>query len=50
LENVPAGIKLQFERLANDWRHFNIIIGGIPTVAVAIMASIVIAAYGVGVN
>ena len=36
-------------KLANDWRYFNAIIWETPTVAVAIMPSIVIAAYGVGV-
>jgi hypothetical protein len=50
VEDVTDGIKLQYEKLANDWRHFNTIVWGIPTVAVAIMASIVIAAYGVGVE
>jgi hypothetical protein len=43
------GIKLEYEKLANDWRYFNAIIWGTPTVAVAIVPSIVIAAYGVGV-
>jgi len=47
---VTDGIKLQYEKLANDWRHFNTIIWGIPTVAVAIMATIVIAAYGAEVG
>jgi hypothetical protein len=42
---VADEIKTQYDKLANDWRHFNTIIWGIPSVAVAIMATIIIAAY-----
>lgn len=38
-------IKAQYDKIANDWRHFNTIIWGIPSVAVAIMTGIIIAAY-----
>jgi hypothetical protein len=38
-------IKAQYDKISNDWRHFNTIIWGIPSVAVAIMTGIIIAAY-----
>lgn len=41
----PDNIKLQYNRIAEDWRQFNNILWGIPAVAVSIMAGIVVAAY-----
>ena len=37
--------RTQYDKLANDWRHINTIIWGIPAVAVTIMAGIIVAAY-----
>lgn len=38
-------MKTQYQKLGEDWRHFNSIIWGIPSVAVAIMTGIIITAY-----
>jgi hypothetical protein len=37
--------RTQCDKFANDWRHINTIIWGIPAVAVTIMAGIIVAAY-----
>jgi hypothetical protein len=46
-ETKPSNetIKTQYEKLAEDWRRFNSIIWGIPSVAVAIMTGIIVTAY-----
>lgn len=36
----------QYDKLANDWRHINTIVWGIPTVAVTLVAGVIVAAYG----
>jgi hypothetical protein len=38
-------MKIQYEKLSNDWRSFNNLIWAVPTVAVAIMSGMLIAAY-----
>jgi hypothetical protein len=38
-------MKIQYEKLANDWRAFNNLIWAVPTVAVAIMSGMLVAAY-----
>jgi hypothetical protein len=38
-------LKTQYDKLTNDWRSFNNIIWGVPTVAIAIMTGILIGAY-----
>ena len=39
------GFVFQYNRLSEDWRQFNNLVWGIPTIAVAIMGGIVVAAY-----
>jgi len=36
---------MQYMKLAEDWRYFNTLLWGIPSVAIAIMAGIIVAAY-----
>lgn len=44
--NDKRGIlKTQYDKLADDWRSFNNLIWGVPTVAIAIMTGILIGAY-----
>jgi len=38
-------LKIQYEQLSEDWRHFNNILWGIPAVAVSIMAGIILVSY-----
>jgi hypothetical protein len=38
-------LNMQYNKLAEDWRYFNTLLWGIPSVAIAIMAGIIIAAY-----
>jgi hypothetical protein len=38
-------MKLQYDKLTENWRHFNDIIWQVPTVAVAIMTGVIVAAY-----
>jgi hypothetical protein len=38
-------LKTQYDRLSEDWRHFNNLLWGIPSVAVSILAGIIVAAY-----
>jgi hypothetical protein len=38
-------LKKQYDKLAEDWRYFNNLIWGVPTVAIAIMTGIMIGAY-----
>jgi hypothetical protein len=38
-------IKMQYDRLAQDWRQVHTVIWGIPTVAVAIITGILVGAY-----
>jgi hypothetical protein len=50
-EYTPKEIELmktQYGKLSEDWRQFNTILSGIPTVAVSIMAGIIIVAYQPG--
>jgi hypothetical protein len=39
------GIKIQYDKLTNDWRSFNNLIWAVPTVAVAIMSGMLVASY-----
>lgn len=43
-------LKTQYGELAENWRHFNSIVWGIPTVAVAIMTGVIVAAYQPGLE
>ena len=38
-------LKTQYDKLSEDWRQFNNILWGIPSVAVSIMAGIIVVAY-----
>lgn len=38
-------MRIQYTKLSSDWTHFNTIIWGVPTVAIAIMIGILIGAY-----
>jgi hypothetical protein len=38
-------MKIQYDKLTNDWNSFNNLIWGVPTVAIAIMTGILIGAY-----
>ena len=38
-------MKIQYSKLSDDWRHFNNIIWGVPSVAVAIMTGVILAPY-----
>jgi 5-hydroxyisourate hydrolase-like protein (transthyretin family) len=38
-------MKIQYDKLVNDWRSFNNLIWAVPTVAIAIMSGMLIAAY-----
>ena len=38
-------LKTQYDKLTDDWRSFNNLIWGVPTVAIAIMTGILIGAY-----
>lgn len=40
-----AALKIQYDKLTNDWRSFNNLIWGVPTVAIAITTGILIGAY-----
>src|SRR6266487_6602402 len=44
-KDKPDVLKIQYNKLAEDWRYFNTLLWGIPSVAIAIMAGIIIAAY-----
>jgi hypothetical protein len=35
----------QYSKLSDDWRHFNTIIWGVPSVAIAIMTGVILVAY-----
>ena len=39
------GIKIQYDKLDEDWRQFNTILWGIPAVAISIMAGIIVVVY-----
>lgn len=41
----PVTKKIQYDKLANDWRHINTMIWGVPAVAISIMTGIILAAY-----
>jgi hypothetical protein len=41
-------MKIQYAKLAEDWRQFNTILWGIPAIAVSIMAGIIVVAYQPG--
>jgi hypothetical protein len=41
----PDYLKMQYKKLAEDWRYFNTLLWGIPSVAIAIMTGIIIASY-----
>ena len=43
-------LKMQYDALTNNWRHFNTIIWGVPAVAVAIMSGILVGAYSKDIN
>jgi hypothetical protein len=45
LDQRKDAIETQYNKLSEDWRQFNNILWGIPTIAVAIMGGIVVAAY-----
>lgn len=38
-------LKMQYDKLSEDWRYFNTLLWGIPSVAIAVMTGIIIAAY-----
>jgi hypothetical protein len=38
-------MKAQYSKLSDDWRHFNTIIWGVPSVAIAIMTGVILVAY-----
>ena len=38
-------MKTQYSKLSDDWRHFNTIIWGVPSVAIAIMTGVILVAY-----
>jgi hypothetical protein len=38
-------MKTQYGKLSDDWRHFNTIIWGVPSVAIAIMTGVILVAY-----
>ena len=38
-------MRIQYDKLSDDWRHFNTIIWGVPSVAIAIVTGIILAAY-----
>lgn len=44
-KNAEDAIKKQYDKLANDWRHFNTILWGVPSVAVAIMTGVIVGSY-----
>ncbi len=41
----PVTIKTQYDKLAEDWRHINTMIWGVPAVAISIMTGLIFAAY-----
>jgi hypothetical protein len=41
----PVTIKTQYGKLAEDWRHINTQIWGVPAVAISIMTGLILAAY-----
>jgi hypothetical protein len=43
--NRIDALKKQYDKLTEDWRYFNNLIWGVPTVAIAIMTGIMIGAY-----
>jgi hypothetical protein len=46
-KKIPShdAIKMQYDKLAGDWRHINLMIWGVPAVAISIMTGLVFAAY-----
>ena len=49
-KDKPDVLKIQYNKLAEDWRYFNTLLWGIPSVAIAIMAGIIIASLPEGCN
>jgi len=47
-EQEREDLRIQYNKLAEDWRQFNTILWGIPAVAVSIMAGIIVVAYQSG--
>jgi hypothetical protein len=45
LDKANDAIKTQYDKLTEDWRYFNNLIWGVPSVAIAIMTGILIGAY-----
>jgi hypothetical protein len=45
LEQQRDLMKTQYSKLSDDWRHFNTIIWGVPSVAIAIMTGVILVAY-----
>jgi hypothetical protein len=43
-------MKEQYSKLSDDWKHFNNIIWGIPSVAIAIMTGVIVVAYSPGAD
>lgn len=43
--NTIDALKQQYDKLTEDWRHFNNLIWAVPTVAIAVMTGIMIGAY-----
>lgn len=43
--NTIDALKKQYDKLTEDWRYFNNLIWGVPTIAIAIMTGIMIGAY-----
>jgi len=41
----PVTAKIQYNKLAEDWKHINTMIWGVPAVAISIMTGLVFAAY-----
>ena len=43
-------MKEQYSKLSDYWKHFNNIIWGIPSVAIAIMTGVIVVAYNPGAD